>query len=246
MDSVTLTFGTIAGIILLIILGVTVYIGLKKSGDEKAVENFINGLTDTIFDIVLETIGDVRPEDHLTFESFRDTVINNVYAAVWDYVSYTAEEAVEVNQLTKAVFQLIDEQTVVDFTNSLLETKNLRQSIQDIYGSHKIRELIDDTEDEQLQEEYSDQTKYVENISDIELAPAEEISIPDEELSKIIPPVENEDEFIDLDDESVEIIVDRKEIIKAQDKDGNISYYEVDKDGTRRKVDKEYAISKFG
>lgn len=246
MDSVTLTFGTIAGIILLIILGVTVYIGLKKSGDEKAVENFINGLTDTIFDIVLETIGDVRPEDHLTFESFRDTVINNVYAAVWDYVSYTAEEAVEVNQLTKAVFQLIDEQTVVNFTNSLLETKNLRQSIQDIYGSHKIRELIDDTEDEQLQEEYSDQTKYVENISDIELAPAEERSIPDEELSKIIPPVENEDEFIDLDDESVEIIVDRKEIIKAQDKDGNISYYEVDKDGTRRKVDKEYAISKFG
>jgi hypothetical protein len=106
--------------------------------------------------------------------------------------------------------------------------------------------MIDDKEDEELQEEYSDQTLYVEDSSEFELPPAEEKEIPPEELAKIIPPVEEEDETLDLEDDSVELIVDKAEIIKTTDKNGKELYYEIDENGRKNRISKATALQKLG
>jgi hypothetical protein len=106
--------------------------------------------------------------------------------------------------------------------------------------------MIEDKEDDKLQEEYSDQSLYVEDASEFELPPAEEKEIPPEELAKIIPPVEEEDETLDLEDDSVELIVDKAEIIKTTDKNGKELYYEIDENGRKSRISKAAALQKLG
>jgi hypothetical protein len=106
--------------------------------------------------------------------------------------------------------------------------------------------MIEDKEDDELQEEYSDQSLYVEDASEFELPPAEEKEIPPEELAKIIPPVEEEDETLDLEDDSVELIVDKAEIIKTTDKNGKELYYEIDENGRKTRISKAVALQKLG
>lgn len=235
--------GIIGGCLVLIILAITVVVALKKSQDKKAVQKFISGLEDKIFEITLETIKDIDPKQFDSFETFSKTVLNNVYIAVWDYVGYTAEEAVEVNQITKAVFKLIDKETVVKFIDALFESKDIYGAVQDTFLSNKIENMPDvEKEDKELQEEYSNQEMYVENSDDFDLPLVEEKEIPAEELEKLNPPQEEEDENISIEDDSVEIITDKKEIITTKSKNGQTLYYEIDENGKKTRVSKEYAL----
>lgn len=241
-----MSIGLIGGFILLVILIIAVVFGLKKLTDEKAADKFINDLAEKIFSIVMETIKDESPTKFDEFDDFSNAVIKNVYNAVWDFVSYTAQEELVEDQITKAVFKLLDKQKVVDFLNALFEKKEIDQVIKDAYGSYKIQEMIDDPEDKKLQDEYSDQSLYVENINEFEQPKATKVQIPPEELAKINPPSDDENEVLDLEDDTVELIVDKKEIIKAKDKNGNTLYYEIDEDGKKTRVSKEYALQVLG
>ena len=238
--------GTIGGFIVLVILVIAVIVALKKSQDKKALENFLNGLGDKILEIVLETINDINPRDYDTYEAFSKIVIKNVYVAVWDYVSITAQEAVEVDNITKAVFKLIDKETVVKFIDALFDKESINENLLNVYGSTKIEDMHEDKEDEQLQEEYSNEELYYENVDNEDLLPAEEKEIPQEELEKLIPPREDEEEEVDIEDDTVEILVDKKEIIQVLDKNDNILYYELDKNGKKTRVSKEYALANMG
>lgn len=238
--------GIVGGCLVLIILIIAVVVALKKTTDKKNVDKFINDLGDRILSIVLETINDVDPANFNNFNEFNSVVITNVYNAVWDFVSYTAEEELAEDAITKTVFKLIDKEKVVEFLNALFDSQNINQTIQDNYGRYTIQKMIEDDEDSELQEEYSDQSLYVENASDFELPLAEEKEIPPEELAKIIPPVEEEDETLDLEDDSVELIVDKTEIIKTTDKNGKELYYEVDKNGKKSRIPKATALQKLG
>lgn len=225
--------GTIGGILFLCIIVLVIIIELKRYSDKKKVEDFINGLGDKILEIILETINDINPKGFSNLENFRNIVLQNIYSAVWDYVAYTAEDAVEVDQITRTVFKLIDKETVVDFIDNL----EIDDLIAKAYNKKDIPEL-----EEEVEEDYSDQTQYVEDVTEMELPPAEEKEIPEEELAKIIPPKDEEDENIDMEDDSMEIITDKKMIIKTMSKNGQELYYEVDENGKKSRVSKAYAL----
>lgn len=239
-----MSVGLIGGYLVLIILVIAVAVALKKTTDKKNVDKFINDLGDKILSIVLETINDTDPAKFNNFDEFNSVVITNVYNAVWDFVSYTAKEELVDDTITKTVFKLIDKEKVVEFLDSLFDSQHINQTIQDSYGRYSIQKMIDDKEDDELQEEYSDQSLYVEDATEFELPPAEEKEIPPEELAKIIPPVEEEDETLDMEDDSVELIVDKAEIIKTTDKNGKELYYEIDENGRKNRISKATALQK--
>lgn len=236
-----ITIGYLSGILVLIILAIAVIAGLKKSSDNKAVDKFINDLADKILEIVIETIDDINPNDYVDFYKFKNQLISNVYNAAWDYVSYTAQEAVEVDQITKTVFKLINRDTVSKFVDTLLENNGIYDKIQYKYVGKNIEKMYEDKEDEKLQKEYSNQELYFENVNNEDLVPAKKSVLSAEELEKINPPKDEEEEYVNINDDSVEIIVDDKEIVSVLSDNGQVSYYEIDKDGTKTKVSKEYA-----
>lgn len=241
-----MSIGIIGSCLVLIILIIAVIFALKKTTDKKSVDKFINDLGENILSIVLETINDIDPSNFNNFDEFNSVVITNVYNAVWDFVSYTAKEELAEDSITKTVFKLIDKTKVIEFLDRLFYSQHINQTIQDTYGRYTIQKMIEDEEDNELQKEYSDQTLYIEDIDEFELPPAKEKEIPPEELAKIIPPVEDDDEILDLEDDSVELIVDKTEIVKSVDKNGKELYYEVNEDGKKSRISKAAALEKLG
>ena len=57
-----------------------------------------------------------------------------------------------------------------------------------------------------------------------------------------INPQREEEEDFNAEDDSMEIVTDKKEIITAKSKTGHDLYYEVDVDGKKKRVSKEYAL----
>ena len=80
-----------------------------------------------------------------------------------------------------------------------------------------------------------------ETSNDDELAPAEDKAHTEEEIAAINPQREEEEDF-DAEDDSMEIVTDKKEIITTKSKTGQDLYYEVDVDGKKKRVSKEYAL----
>ena len=114
----------------------------------------------------------------------------------------------------------------------------LRRKLYKKYG--KLENVVN-AEDKKLADEFSDQTKYVEDGSDDELPPAKDPEYTEEDLANLNPPSDTEEEYNE-NDPSMEI-VEGGDIKSIKDKNGNTQYYEV-KDGKRRRVSKEYAASK--
>lgn len=236
-------WGMISGIIVLIILTISVFVAFKKFKNDKEVEKFIDGLGDMILEITLETINDMSTEGFTDFGEFNKQLIDNIYAATWDYVSYTAEEAVEVNQITKTVFKLINKDTVRNFVNNILEENGVYDKMYNKFALNKIEVLLDNQEPDEVYDSNEYFTEEVVNPEDLQ--PAGEKQYTEEELEEIAnlnPPTDDENEFVDLEDDSVEIMVDHKEIVSQTSKNGQVRYYELDQDGKKTQVTKEYAL----
>lgn len=238
-----MSIGTICGILVLIILTISVFAGLKKFKDGKDAEKFLDDLTDKILAVTLETINDMSAEGFTDFADFNQNLIINVYNATWDFVRFTAEEAEEVNEITKAVLKLIDKNTVEKFVNNLIEEEKITDKVYNKFASDKIQVLLDQNEVEETYDENEYFTDEVVNPEDLEPAKEKEYTEAElEEIAKLIPPTDEENEFVDLEDDSVEILVDKKEILAQKASNGQMRYYEIDQDGKKTRVTKEYAM----
>ena len=235
-------YGIICGIVILIIFIFVIVMELRKSSDKKAASNFLQGLADEILTIILETINKVSPKDFNTLNDFYMYAIDEIYSNVWDFVTEKATSDDSIDRLTAAVFKYVDADRMESFINALISNNGIEDKIANQYAAYNIKNfdhVVD--EDKKLEEEYADEEQYIEISNDEDLAPTEEKTYTEKEIAAINPQREEEEEF-DVDDDSMEIITDKKEIITATSKTGQTLYYEVDVNGNKKRVSKDYAL----
>jgi len=237
--------GVIGGIIFLAILVFVIIFELRKSSNKKAVSEFLNGLGEEIYNVVIDTIRNADPSLFKDVEAFEAAIISNIYDNVWDYVEKVAIDSLEVDTITKAVFKCIDKKTIVKFIDAILENKEGYTRIRDAYGAYQLETSNVESEDAKLVEEYADQSQYVEESKNEDLEAATEVEPTAEELAVLNPPKEEEDDKFNVEDDTMELITDKPEIITSYDKNGNALYYEVDANGKKTRVSKAYALSKM-
>lgn len=229
-------------IILAILIAIILITTVKSSGTTKKAKEFLAGLSDNLLEIVIDTIAGFNPKDYSSAEEFEATILYKIYDRAWDYVSHELESGFENNIIIKAVFNKIDKDFLIKFIDTIIEENNIAEKIRNNFASIVIDSGDIEKADKEAAEQFADDTQYVENSEDVELNPAEPIVPTDEELAALNPQKDDEEEF-DPEDESMEVIDDKPEIIKVQDKRGRTLYYEVGPDGKKKQVSKEYANS---
>lgn len=236
-------YGILIGLVVLLIFVFVIVMELRKSSDKKAAINFLQDLGDEILDVILKTISETSPKDFMSLEDFNNHLVEKIYNQVWDFITEKASSDNVIDKVTKAVFTYVDGDTLVKFINDIMEQNGITDKIANDFAAYSIEEGSDSIveEDKKLEEEYSDKDQYIETSNDDELAPAEDKAPTEEEIAAINPQREEEEDF-DAEDDSMEIVTDKKEIITAKSKTGQDLYYEVDVDGKKKRVSKEYAL----
>lgn len=233
----------ILGIVILAILVLVVFIEIRRFSDKKRATEFIEGIGDKILEVILRTINESKPDMFDNLVDFEAFLIEAIYNNVWDFVADKANESEEVDLITKSVFKFIDKESVIRFINRILNKRGLYDTMANKYGSYSITNIMENEEDQKLQEEYSDSENYVEDSSLVKLEDAKVVEPSEEEKANLNPSKDEEEEF-DINDDSMELIVeDEPEIISTKDKNGNTLYYEIGKDGKKKRVSKEYALA---
>lgn len=229
----------LAGIVILGIIVASVALGIKKTKNSEAVEDFFNGLVEELIEVAKNTIKNFDPKDYDSLEEFETVVLKDIYDNCWDYVTEAAQKAFADNIIVKAVFENIDKDKVINFIDAVVMGKV--NSIADIYAYAKIEGSNIVAEDKTIEEQFSSE-EYYEEVSVEDLAPAEEEVHTEEEIAALNPQKDEEEE-ISLEDESVEIIEEDEDvspILKKTDKNGKVRYYEV-VDGKKKQISKDYA-----
>ena len=236
-------YGILIGLVVLLIFVFVIVMELRKSSDKKAAINFLQDLGDEILDVILRTISETSPKDFNSLEDFNNHLVDKIYNQVWNFITVKASSDDVIDKVTKAVFTYVDGDTLVKFINDIMEQNGIIDKIANDFAAYSIEEGSDSIveEDKKLEEEYSDKDQYIETSNDDELAPAEDKSHTEEEIAAINPQREEEEDF-NVEDDSMEIVTDKKEIITAKSKTGQDLYYEVDVDGKKKRVSKEYAL----
>ena len=236
-------YGILIGLVVLLIFVFVIVMELRKSSDKKAAANFLQDLGDEILNIILKTISETSPKNFNSLEDFNNHLVEKIYNQVWDFISVKASSDDVIDKVTRAVFTYVDGDTLVEFINDIMVKNGITDKIANDFAAYSIKEYSDSIveEDKKLEEEYSDEDQYVETSNDDELAPAEDKAPTEEEIAAINPQREEEEDF-NVEDDSMEIVTDKKEIITAKSKTGQDLYYEVDVDGKKKRVSKEYAL----
>ena len=116
---------------------------------------------------------------------------------------------------TEAVLALLENKEFVEeFIRKLIDSECLQSIIHakaSILLEKSVEAKIAETEEEdkELQEEFSDQEKYIEELKDEDQTHGEEIEVPsEEELSELNPQTDEPEELDPENDPSVEVIED--------------------------------------
>ena len=228
--------------ILAILIFITLFTIVKSSGSKKKAKEFLMGLYDNLLNLMIDTIAGFDPKNYSSVEEFEATILYTIYDRCWDYVSHELESGFENNEIIKAVFKRIDKDFLIQFIDKIIEETGISDKIKNKFGCVAISSGEIEKADQEAAEHFADESQYVENSDDVELNPAEPIVPSEEELAALNPQKDDEEEF-NPEDESMEVLDDKPEIISVQDKRGRTLYYEVDSSGKKKQVSKAYAES---
>ena len=228
--------------ILAILIFITLFTIVKSSGSKKKAKEFLMGLYDNLLNLMIDTIAGFDPKNYSSVEEFEATILYTIYDRCWDYVSHELESGFENNEIIKAVFKRIDKDFLIQFIDKIIEEAGISDKIKNKFGCVAISSGEIEKADQEAAEHFADESQYVENSDDVELNPAEPIVPSEEELAALNPQKDDEEEF-NPEDESMEVLDDKPEIISVQDKRGRTLYYEVDSSGKKKQVSKAYAES---
>ena len=228
--------------ILAILIFIILFTIVKSSGSKKKAKEFLMGLYDNLLNLMVDTIAGFDPKNYSSVEEFEATILYTIYDRSWDYVSHELESGFENNEIIKAVFKRIDKDFLIQFIDKIIEEAGISDKIKNKFGCVAISSGEIEKADQEAAEHFADESQYVENSDDVELNPAEPIVPSEEELAALNPQKDDEEEF-NPEDESMEVLDDKPEIISVQDKRGRTLYYEVDSSGKKKQVSKAYAES---
>ena len=228
--------------ILAILIFITLFTIVKSSGSKKKAKEFLMGLYDNLLNLMIDTIAGFDPKNYSSVEEFEATILYTIYDRCWDYVSHELESGFENNEIIKAVFKRIDKDFLIQFIDKIIEEAGISDKIKNKFGCVAISSGEIEKADQEAAEHFADESQYIENSDDVKLNPAEPIVPSEEELAALNPQKDDEEEF-NPEDESMEVLDDKPEIISVQDKRGRTLYYEVDSSGKKKQVSKAYAES---
>ena len=228
--------------ILAILIFITLFTIVKSSGSKKKAKEFLMGLYDNLLNLMVDTIAGFDPKNYSSVEEFEATILYTIYDRCWDYVSHELESGFENNEIIKAVFKRIDKDFLIQFIDKIIEEAGISDKIKNKFGCVAISSGEIEKADQEAAEHFADESQYIENSDDVKLNPAEPIVPSEEELAALNPQKDDEEEF-NPEDESMEVLDDKPEIISVQDKRGRTLYYEVDSSGKKKQVSKAYAES---
>lgn len=216
------------GLGFLLIIGIFVIIySIKKTGDKKEANEFLETLSKQLKSLIIDIIRNFDPKDIQDLDedkiaTIETQILKKIYDTCWECIRNIVKEKSqeEPDFFTSAVLALLENRDFIEeFINNLI-TNTTTQSIihsRAVYISNNIEEdRITESEerDIELQEEFSDQDKYIEEITDEDQTYGEEIEEPtEEELAELNPQVDEPEELDPENDPSVEVIENEEDDI---------------------------------
>ena len=214
---------TIIGFVFIAVVtaSVTIYTA-KKSGSKQEALDFLEGLASELRNKIIEfissiTIDDLKDLDNVDVEDVEQYILSHIYEITWAYVKRVVQDNIETNKdfFTKAVLALLENKEFIEnfirelITNKGINTTINERSMQLSFETVRERSLKMVEDDNNLQEEFSDQEKYIEESTDDDLTHGEMVNEPtEEELKELNPQVDEEEELDPENDPSVEVIDD--------------------------------------
>jgi hypothetical protein len=213
--------------VIVIIAAIFVIYTVKKSGDKKEANEFLETLSKQLKSLIIDIIRNFDPKDIQDLDedkiaTIETQILKKIYDTCWECIRNIVKEKSqeEPDFFTSAVLALLENRDFVEeFINNLI-TNTTTQSIihsRAVYISNNIEEdRITESEerDRELQEEFSDQDKYIEEITDEDQTHGEEVEVPtEEELAQLNPQVDEPEELDPENDPSVEVIEDEEDDI---------------------------------
>ena len=200
----------IVGLIIVLIFGTVVYLKYKLSPreeDKEEAKNFLLHLKDELYDLMITTIINFDYTKYTSLAEIEIEVTNSIIGTCKEAIKKEVAESKDL--LSVLVLKCLDNDMIQNFIMKLLEEYEINDKI-----NTKIAEVVKDRyaeaeeEDKELVNKFSDQDLYVEEELPVEeLPPAEEVEVPAEELAKLNPQIDEEEEF-NSEDESMEIVDD--------------------------------------
>lgn len=198
-------------LILAIIIGVMIirYKSKPTIYDKDQAEKFLKGLSDAIYEKIVNIINNFDISIIESIEDFQASILIDIYNTIWDYVEGELKVAAQKDILTAMALKVLNREYVEQFLDILMKENGLVDKMWDKWNrfiedkSGKIEE-----QDQSLQQQFSDPEQYNEDFDPKDLPVAEEQEIDKEEIEKIIPPIDEEPEYDEESDSSVEIVKD--------------------------------------
>lgn len=198
----------IVGLILVLIFGTVVYLKYRlspKQEDKEAAKNFLLQLKDDLYALMINTIIDFDYTKYTSIAEMEIEVVNSVIDTCKQSIKNAIKDSQDI--LSVLVLKCLDNDMIEKFILQLIEEYGVKDRV-----DTKIGEIIKDRyaeaeeEDKALTEQFADQDLYVEEELPVEeLPPAEEVEVSEEELAKLNPQVDEEEEF-NAADESMEVV----------------------------------------
>lgn len=207
------TLLTVVGgiLILAIIIGVMIirYKSKPTVYDKDQAEKFIKGLSDTIYEKIVNIINNFDISYIEGIEDFENSILIEIYNTIWDYVEYELREAAKKDILTAMALKVLNREYIEQFLDILMKENGLIDKMWDKWDNF-IEKKSDDIEeqDQSLQEQFSDPEQYNEDFDPKDLPEAQEQEVNEEEMGNINPPTDEEPEYNEESDSSVESIED--------------------------------------
>lgn len=203
MDN-SMLLSTVGGLIITVFVIIAIVIRLKSNTNgEKSAKLFLEGLSDTFYNKIVDIITNIDIDSYTCIEEFQASVLNDIYDSTWDYVEAQLAESSESDIVSTMMRKVLNREFVSKFVDNIIDTYQIQDKLDSMWKNKS-----EEKKDENLQEEFEDSEKYIENLSNDELEPAKEIQPTEEELAALNPPSDEEKEYNPEEDNSVEIIED--------------------------------------
>lgn len=208
--STNMVTSIIGGVFTIIIFAIAIIYNIKTNPtnkDKDAAKKFLTGMSETLYKKVMELISSADLNSFKSLEEFESYILSNSYDAILDYVNSQLSKAAEADVVTAMVLKVLNSDYIEKFINDFLNDIDVSSAITQAWNTQTMsKEDIEARKNlEKDMEENPDQ--YVENSDDMELQKAVPTEPSEEELSKIIPPVDEEDDTF-VDDGTSEIVDD--------------------------------------
>lgn len=203
------SLGTILGclaILAIIIVCIIVYHKkANKSADaEQELKDFLAGLENVIYNAMAGMIEDADYSKYTSVADMETSLLNTFYDEVTPYI-ITEVEDISDPVVATIIKKLLNKEVIEDYINKIIETHDLKTKADNNYAAATIAKTSSQVaeEDKELEEEYSDQSKYVEEDDGKLPSGEDEIEIDE---SKPINPPRDEEEPYDPTDEGMELV----------------------------------------